>query len=64
MAKSRSHRALLHGAGSIMDIGGTNYKKTGLLVVKKGSLASDQRAIAGDFRKAMRKVVTEPRKGK
>jgi len=51
-----SARAFARGVGSIADIGGTNYKKSPVVVVKRGDLASDQRAIARDLRAVIRRT--------
>lgn len=58
---SRSRRTFVRGLGSIMDIGGTNYKKSPVYVVKRGSLASDRRAIARDVNRAVRSVTSTPK---
>lgn len=50
---SRTLRAGLQGAGSLMDIGGTGYRRHASRSLKLRNPLSDQRNVAKDFRIAI-----------
>lgn len=58
----RTTMAFVRGVGSLVDLGGTSYKRTPIRIVKKGDFAADRRAMARDGRTAVRHVLTSERK--
>ncbi|WP_299928967.1 hypothetical protein [uncultured Nocardioides sp.] len=54
---SRTLRAGIEGAGSMMDIGGTGYRRHLNRTLKLRNPVSDQRNLAKDFRIAIVTVV-------
>ena len=60
--KDRDSASFLRGMGSVLDLGGTTYRRAPLKSVRKGSPAADQRALAKDVKVAVRSISSGTRR--
>jgi len=55
---SRTTISFLAGVGSLIDVGGTTFKRTRLRTVRKGNHGTDHRALKQDFKVVIGAVET------
>lgn len=60
---SRTTTSFLHGVGSLIDVGGTTFKRARLRTVRRGDYGTDRRALRQDVKVVISAVEME-RSGK